>query len=93
MGALRPPTPFPSAPRRDQGQPSYRGWCGGNGTFHRKQYDSGGLTLDATGAENYCTILAISPSPLEKNVIWVGTDDGKIQIIKDGDGNWTDVTP
>ncbi len=59
----------------------------------QKQYDSGGLTMDATGAENYCTILAISPSPLEKNVIWVGTDDGKIQITKDGGDNWTDVTP
>jgi len=59
----------------------------------QKQYESGGLTMDATGAENYCTILAISPSTLEKNVIWVGTDDGKIQITKDGGENWKNSTP
>ena len=58
----------------------------------QKQYESGGLTIDATGAENYCTILVISPSKLEKNVIWVGTDDGKIQMTKDGE-KWTDITP
>ncbi|RLD76264.1 MAG: hypothetical protein DRJ07_16640, partial [Bacteroidetes bacterium] len=59
----------------------------------QKQYESGGLTMDATGAENYCTILAISPSPLEKNVIWVGTDDGNIQITKNGGNSWTNITP
>ncbi|MEN8187500.1 MAG: hypothetical protein ABFR05_10270 [Bacteroidota bacterium] len=59
----------------------------------QKQHESGGLTMDATGAENYCTILSISPSTLEKNVIWVGTDDGKIQITKDGGKNWNNVTP
>lgn len=59
----------------------------------QKQYESGGLTMDATGAENYCTILAISPSNLEKNVIWVGTDDGNIQITKNGGTNWTNITP
>ncbi|MEN8125297.1 MAG: hypothetical protein ABFR32_09205 [Bacteroidota bacterium] len=59
----------------------------------QKQYESGGLTMDATGAENYCTILAISPSTLEKNLLWVGTDDGKIQITKDGGKNWKNVTP
>lgn len=64
-----------------------------NDSKKQKQYESGGLTMDATGAENYCTILAISPSTLEKNVIWVGTDDGKIQITKDGGNNWTNITP
>ena len=59
----------------------------------QKQYESGGLTMDATGAENYCTILAISPSNLEKNVIWVGTDDGNIQITKNGGNSWTNITP
>ncbi|MCB0472922.1 MAG: hypothetical protein KDC56_07675, partial [Flavobacteriaceae bacterium] len=58
-----------------------------------KQYDSGGITMDATGAENYCTILAISPSPLEKGLIWAGTDDGKIQLTRNGGKDWTDVTP
>ena len=59
----------------------------------QKQYESGGLTMDATGAENYCTILAISASELEKNVIWVGTDDGNIQITKDGGSSWNNITP
>ena len=59
----------------------------------QKQYESGGLTMDATGAENYCTILAISPSNLEKNVIWVGTDDGNIQITKNGGNSWTNINP
>ena len=59
----------------------------------QKQYESGGLTMDATGAENYCTILAISPSSIEKDVLWVGTDDGNIQVSKDGGKNWSNVTP
>lgn len=59
----------------------------------QKQYDSGGLTMDATGAENYCTILVIAPSQLEKNVLWIGTDDGKIQLSKDGGENWSDISP
>lgn len=59
----------------------------------QKQYESGGLTMDATGAENYCTILTINPSTKERNVIWVGTDDGKIQITNNGGENWKNVTP
>jgi photosystem II stability/assembly factor-like uncharacterized protein len=59
----------------------------------QKQGDSGGLTMDATGAENHCTILAISVSPLDKDVIWVGTDDGRIQVSRDGGKTWTDTAP
>jgi hypothetical protein len=59
----------------------------------QKQHDSGGLTMDATGAENYCTILAITPSTLEKGLIWVSTDDGQIQITRDGGKSWANVTP
>lgn len=58
----------------------------------QKQYESGGLTMDATGAENYCTILAIAPSSLNKNLIWVSTDDGNIQITKDGGKSWNNVS-
>ena len=47
--------------------------------------------MDATGAENYTTILAIEPSPVEENVIWVGTDDGNIQITTDGGEKWTNT--
>ena len=58
----------------------------------QKQYESGGLTMDATGAENHCTIISIAPSTLDKNVIWVGTDDGNIQLTKDGGKTWTNTS-
>jgi photosystem II stability/assembly factor-like uncharacterized protein len=52
------------------------------------QSNNGGLSIDITGAENYCTILAIEPSPKEKGVIWIGTDDGNVQLTRDGGKNW-----
>ncbi|HSG48870.1 MAG TPA: hypothetical protein VLA43_13710, partial [Longimicrobiales bacterium] len=52
---------------------------------------TGGLSLDATGAETHTTIVAIGPSPLEAGVIWVGTDDGRVQLTRDGGGTWQDV--
>ncbi len=58
----------------------------------QKQAESGGLTLDGSGAENYTTIMAIAPSPLEEGVLWVGTDDGKIQLTRDGGESWQDLT-
>ncbi len=57
----------------------------------QRQDVSGGLTLDATGAENYTTIIDISPSPLEDGTIWVGTDDGNVQLTRDDGGRWTNV--
>lgn len=57
----------------------------------QKSNISGGLTMDASGAENYTTILAISPSPLDDQVIWVTTDDGNVKITQDGGKNWTQV--
>ncbi len=57
-----------------------------------KQSESGGLTMDATGAENHCTVLVVEPSPLEKNMLWVGTDDGRVHITKDSGANWSDVS-
>lgn len=54
--------------------------------------DYGGLTLDISGAENYNSILAIAPSPLERNVIWAGTDDGQIHLTKDGGKTWQNLT-
>ena len=58
----------------------------------QKQHESGGLTMDATGAENHCTILAIAPSAKEQGVIWVGTDDGQVQLTRDGGKTWTNLT-
>jgi len=54
----------------------------------QKQKESGGLTLDVTNAENYCTILSIAPSPVKQGVIWVGTDDGLVHLTKDGGKTW-----
>lgn len=62
-----------------------------NDTTKQKQLESGGLTYDVTGAENYTTILAISPSTLNEELIWVGTDDGNVQITQDGGKNWKNV--
>jgi photosystem II stability/assembly factor-like uncharacterized protein len=53
---------------------------------------SGGLTKDATGAENYNTIYTIDESPVNSGIVWVGTDDGNVQVTSDGGANWTDVT-
>lgn len=57
----------------------------------QKQRQSGGLTIDATGAENHCTLLAIEPSPLKEGLIWAGSDDGKLHITTDGGENWEEV--
>jgi len=50
------------------------------------------LSKDNSGAENHCTIFTIAESTLDENVIWVGTDDGNVQITKDGGKSWTNVT-
>ncbi|WP_033961472.1 WD40/YVTN/BNR-like repeat-containing protein [Psychroserpens jangbogonensis] len=57
-----------------------------------KQNESGGLTMDATGAENHCSILVIEPSTLEQNMFWVGTDDGQVHYTQNGGQTYTDVT-
>jgi len=59
-----------------------------------KQGVSGGpITKDNTSAEYYDTIFAIDESPLEKGLIWVGTDDGLVQVTRDAGKNWSNVTP
>lgn len=63
-----------------------------NDKTKQKQSESGGLTMDATGAENHCTILVIEPSSLERNMMWVGTDDGRVHITQNGGATWTDVS-
>ncbi len=62
-----------------------------NDTTKQKFGESGGLTFDVTGAENHTCILAIAPSSIDKNVIWVGTDDGNLQLTRDGGKTWTNV--
>ena len=62
-----------------------------NDTIKQDQSKSGGLTLDVTGAENHTTILCISPNTFDDEVIWVGTDDGNVQVTRNGGGNWNNV--
>ncbi len=52
---------------------------------------TGGITLDQTGAETHCTITTISESPVTPGVLWVGTDDGNVQLSRNGGGSWTNV--
>jgi photosystem II stability/assembly factor-like uncharacterized protein len=58
----------------------------------KKQQDSGGpITPDNSGAEIYCTITSIAESPVEKGLIWCGTDDGNLQLTRDGGQTWKNV--
>ncbi len=56
------------------------------------QQKNGGISIDITGAENHCTILAIEPSKLNKDILWVTTDDGQVQLTKDGGKTWNNLT-
>ena len=62
-----------------------------NDSIKIDQTNNGGISVDITGAENYCSILTISPSPKEKGVIWVGTDDGNVQVTRDAGKTWTNL--
>lgn len=58
-----------------------------------KQQSSGGpIWLDLSGAETFGAILSISISPVDPKTIWVGTDDGVVQVTRDGGQNWHNVT-
>jgi photosystem II stability/assembly factor-like uncharacterized protein len=59
-----------------------------------KQVSSGGpLTKDNTSVEYYDTVFSIAESPVQKDLLWAGTDDGLIHISRDGGKNWANVTP
>ncbi len=58
----------------------------------KQQWSGGPITGDNTTAEFYCTISAVAESPVEKGVIWVGTDDGLVQVTRNGGKQWTNVT-
>ena len=57
----------------------------------QKQEQSGGVTIDNSAAEMHTTIFSISESPKDKNVIWAGTDDGNLQLTRDGAKTWNNV--
>jgi len=56
-----------------------------------QQIESGGLTPDNSTAENHCSIYRIAEAHGDENVIWVGTDDGNLQVTRDGGANWSNV--
>ncbi|MCB0372409.1 MAG: hypothetical protein KDD31_05335, partial [Muricauda sp.] len=62
-----------------------------NDPAKQNQEDSGGLSMDNSGAENHTTIFTIAESTLDENVIWVGTDDGNVQVTQDGGKTWTNT--
>ena len=59
-----------------------------------KQVPSGGpITIDETSVEYYDTIFSVALSPVQRGVIWTGSDDGLVHITRDGGKTWSDVTP
>ena len=63
-----------------------------NDPVRQRQEQSGGITVDNSAAEMNTTIYSISESPRAAGLIWVGTDDGNVQLTRDGGGKWTNVT-
>ena len=59
----------------------------------KDQHITGGITPDVTNAENHCTILCITASPFNRDELWVGTDDGNVQLTRDGGKTWTNLSP
>ncbi len=57
----------------------------------QRQEESGGLTIDNSTAENHCTIYAISESPKNPDVVWVGSDDGLLHVTRDGGVSWSEL--
>jgi photosystem II stability/assembly factor-like uncharacterized protein len=64
-----------------------------NNPKEQRQQQSGGLSVDNSSAENHTTIYSISESPQDGQVIWVGTDDGNLQVTRDGGKSWINVAP
>lgn len=57
----------------------------------QRQQETGGLNYDNSGAEMHTTITVVEPSTLKEGLIWVGTDDGNVQLTKDGGAEWTNT--
>lgn len=57
----------------------------------KQDKESGGISTDKSGAETHTTIFTIAESPIDQKVIWVGTDDGNIQVTQDGGATWTNT--
>ena len=59
----------------------------------RNTSNGGGLTNSNTGGENHFTIITISVSPFDEDILWVGTDDGNVQVSTNGGADWSNVKP
>jgi photosystem II stability/assembly factor-like uncharacterized protein len=57
----------------------------------QQQEQSGGITVDNSSAETHTSIYSISESPVARGLIWVGTDDGNLQLTRDGGNHWDNV--
>jgi photosystem II stability/assembly factor-like uncharacterized protein len=64
-----------------------------NDPVRQRQEQSGGITVDNSSAEMNTTIYSISESPKAPGQIWVGTDDGNVQLTRDGGKSWANLTP
>ena len=71
----------PISPDLTRNEKAHQGWGGAP------------ITNEGAGGEVYNTIYYIAPSPHDSNTIWVGTDDGLVQLTRDGGAHWTNVTP
>src|SRR5262249_32820456 len=58
----------------------------------KQEWSGGPITGDNTGAEVYCTIFAIAESPVQKGVLWAGSDDGRVHVSRDDGEKWHEVT-
>ena len=64
-----------------------------NDPARQKQKESGGYSLDNSGAENNTTIVCLAESPLDEQEVWAGTDDGNLQVTTDGGATWANTSP
>ena len=64
-----------------------------NDPVKQNQENSGGLSKDNSGAETHTTIFTITESPVDHQIIWVGTDDGNVQVTQNDGKTWTNTTP
>ncbi|WP_439106874.1 WD40/YVTN/BNR-like repeat-containing protein [Congregibacter sp.] len=63
-----------------------------NDPSKQQQHRSGGLSIDATAAESHTTITVIAASELEQGLLWVGSDDGRLHMTRDGGKSWRDLS-
>jgi photosystem II stability/assembly factor-like uncharacterized protein len=54
--------------------------------------ETGGITPDNTGAETYCTIVALAESPIRPGLLYVGTDDGRVWLTRNDGGDWEELS-